>query len=253
MNFRERQFLFEELVRRDFKKKYKRSILGIGWSALSPMMTLAVLWFVFSQFFGRSMEHFTTYLLCGNVLFTYFSDGTREGMVSLRANASIYSKVKVPKFLFLLSKNIQVLINFSLSLAIVIAFALSDRIAVGWHWLLLLYPIVTLTLLNIGIGAVLSAFFVFFDDMFHLWNVFVQLIMYGSAIFYPVACLPSEFQMALACNPVYRHIAYFREVLIAQAIPSVEDHLILLGTSLLAVLAGFWMYRRYDSEFLYYV
>ena len=77
------QFLFEELVKRDFKKKYKRTVLGMAWSVLSPLLTLLVMSLVFTQFFGRNMAHYTTYLFCGNLVFSYFNEATSQGMMSL--------------------------------------------------------------------------------------------------------------------------------------------------------------------------
>ena len=100
---RQNEFLFEELVKRDFKKKYKRTVLGMVWSVLSPLLTLLVMKLVFTQFFGRTTPHFTTYLFCGNLVFSYFSESTSQGMTSLMGNASIFTKVNVPKYLFLLS------------------------------------------------------------------------------------------------------------------------------------------------------
>ena len=110
--FKHNQFLFEELVKRDFKKKYKRTILGMAWSVLSPLLLLLVMRLVFTQFFGRDTPHYTTYLFCGNLVFSYFRESTNEGMSSLLGNAKIFSKINVPKYLFLFSKNIQTLINF---------------------------------------------------------------------------------------------------------------------------------------------
>lgn len=106
------RFLFEELVKRDFKKKYKRTVLGMLWSVLSPLLMLLVMRLVFTHFFGRHIEHYTTFLFCGNLVYTYFNESTSQGMMSLMGNASIFTKVNVPKYLFLFSKNVQTLINF---------------------------------------------------------------------------------------------------------------------------------------------
>ena len=121
-------FLFEELVKRDFKKKYKRTVLGVGWSLLSPLLTLAVMKVVFSQFFGAAIEHYTTYLFCGNLLFMFFSESTNEGMACLRHNAAIFTKINVPKYIFLLAKNVQTFLNFVLTLAVFFMFCLFDGI-----------------------------------------------------------------------------------------------------------------------------
>ena len=247
------RFLFEELVKRDFKKKYKRTILGMGWSMLMPLLTLLVMKIVFEQFFGRNMDHYTTYLFCGNLLYCWFSEATNHGMLSLYANASIFTKVNVPKYLFLFSGSVQTLINFGLTLIVFFFFCCLDRVAFTWRFVLLAYPIATLLLFNIGIGLILSALFIFFRDIDYLWRVFLQLLMYGSAIFYTVDGFPPKIQLVFACNPVYRHIAYFREVVLAGTVPSLETHLTLAGFAFAALLCGMFMYKHYNTKFLYYV
>ena len=97
---RKNQFLFEELVKRDFKKKYKRTVLGMVWSVLSPLLTLLVMRVVFTQFFGRTTAHYTTYLFAGNLIYSYFRESTSGGMTALAANANIFTKVNVPKYMF---------------------------------------------------------------------------------------------------------------------------------------------------------
>ena len=250
---RKHQFLFEELVKRDFKKKYKRTILGVGWSMLSPLLMLLVMKVVFENFFGRTVNHYTTYLFCGLLTFSWFAESTNGGMRSLFSNASIFTKVNVPKYLFLFSINIQVLIDFTLTLLVFFAFCALDHVSFSWRFLLLVYPVMTLLLFNVGIGMILSALFVFFRDIDYLWSVLVQLIMYGSAVFYTIDKFPPALQLAFSLNPVYRHIAYIREIVLAGTVPSVGSHLTLLGFAVAAFLAGSFMYKHYNTKFLYYV
>ena len=247
------RFLFEELVKRDFKTKYKRTVLGIGWSMLMPLLTLLVMKLVFEQFFGRTINHFTTYLFCGNVLFAWFSDATNRGMRSLYANSGIFTKVNLPKYLFLLAGSVQTFINFSLTMVVFLFFCWLDHIDFTWKFLLLSYPILTMLLFNIGVALVLSALFVFFRDMDYLWGVCLQLLMYGSAIFYSIDALPETTKMVFAFNPVYRHIAYFREIVLTGTIPSLQAHLILAGCAAISLSIGAFMYKRYNTRFLYYV
>ena len=112
------QFLFEELVKRDFAKKYKRTILGMAWSILAPLMNLLIMWLVFSNFFGNNVDHYVVYLFAGQLIFSYFTDATNLGMNSLLMNAGIFTKVNVPKYLFLFSQNVSSLINFGLPLMV---------------------------------------------------------------------------------------------------------------------------------------
>ena len=247
------QFLFEELVKRDFKTKYKRTVLGVGWSVLSPLLMLLVMKIVFTQFFGRTVEHYTTYLFCGNLIFSYFNDATREGMRSLMGNAGIFTKVNVPKYLFLLSKNIQTFINFLITLCVFFVFCAIDGIAFTWTMLLLVYPTVMLVLFNVGVGLVLSALFVFFRDIQYLWSVFTRLLMYMSAIFYTLDSYPEYVQKLFYLNPVYTFIAYYRQVVIGGAVPSVWLHLLILFYVAVVVGIGSWMYKKYNTKFLYYV
>lgn len=247
------QFMFEELVKRDFKQKYKRTVLGMAWSILSPLLTLLVMSIVFSRFFAYQMQHYTIYLFCGNLVFNYFRESTTGGMNSLMSNADIFSKVNVPKYLFLLSKNVSALINFGLTLCIFFLFALLDRVPFRASFLLLLYPIVCLVIFNIGVGLVLSALFVFFRDVGYLYDVFIMLLMYMSAIFYTVDSFPSVMQKLFLVNPIYCYIKYFRVIVLEGEIPSAAFHVLCLFYALIMVLIGSWIYKKYNHKFLYYV
>ena len=247
------QFLFEELVKRDFKQKYKRTVLGMAWSVLSPLLTLLVMRLVFTQFFGSSTPHYTTYLFCGNLVFSFFSQATTQGMGSLINNAHIFTKVNVPKYIFLLSRNVQNLINFGLTLVVFFLFCVLDHITFTWHFVLLLYPICCLVLLNIGVGLILSALYVFFRDMEYLWTVFTQLLMYASAIFYSIDNYSPQVQRVFLMNPVYLIIKYFRVTVIDGSFLSPSFHLLMAAEALIALGLGCWIYKKYNHQFLYYV
>lgn len=247
------QFLFEELVKRDFKRKYKRTVLGMGWSVLGPLLQLLVMKLVFTQFFGRTMEHYTTYLFCGNLIFSYFSESSSQGMQSLMGNVGIFTKVNVPKYLFLLSKNIQTLINFGITLIVFFAFCVIDQITFTWMFIFLIYPITLLLFFNLGVGMILSAMFVFFRDIQYLWTIFVQLLMYMSAIFYTLDSYDAAIQNLFLLNPVYVFIYYFRQIVLYQTIPTLAYHLWMLGWVVLAMGVGSYMYKKYNTKFLYHV
>ncbi len=247
------RFLFEELVKRDFKKKYKRTVLGMAWSILAPLLQLLIMKIVFTQFFGRNMEHYTTYLFCGTMIFSYFNDSTNQGMSSLMSNASIFTKVNVPKYLFLFSKNVQTLINFGLTLLVFFVLTAFDGITFTWKFLFLIYPICCQVLFNIGIGFILSALFVFFRDIQYLWSVFTQLLMYMSAIFYTIDQYSYKMQCAFLLNPIYLFIRYFRKIVIDSTIPTAGFHLLMLFYAVAALTAGCLMYKKNNTKFLYYV
>lgn len=250
---KQHQFLFEELVKRDFKKKYKRTILGMGWSLLSPLMMLLVMRLVFTQFFGANTPHYTTYLFCGNLVFSFFNESTSQGMTSLMANAGIFTKVNVPKYLFLFSKNVQCLINFGLTLIVFFLFCVLDHITFTWKFIFLVYPILLLVLFNIGVSLILSALFVFFRDVQYLWGIFTQLLMYLSAIFYNIDGYSNTVRNLFLLNPVYLFIRYFRKIVIEATIPALQFHLLMLADVIVVLSIGCWMYKKFNTRFLYYV
>lgn len=247
------QFLFEELVKRDFKKKYKRTVLGMGWSLLSPLLMLFVMKLVFTQFFGRNTPHYTIYLFCGNLVFNYFSESTKSGMRSLIENSKVFTKVTVPKYLFLFSKNVQTFISFLLTLVIFFGFVAFDGLPFTWKFICLLYPVGCLILFNIGAGLILSALFVFFRDIQYLYDVFVKLLTYMSAIFYTIDRYSYTVQCAFLLNPIYLFIRYFRKIVIEATIPTIWFHLLMAVDVLIVLGIGCWMYKKYNTRFLYYV
>lgn len=253
MTLKKHQFLFEELVKRDFKKKYKRTVLGMAWSILSPLLLLLVMKIIFTNLYGRNTPHFTTYLFCGTLVFSFFDESTTQGMSSLMGNARIFTKVNVPKYLFLLSKNVQCLINFGLTLCVFFLFCVFDKITFTWKFVMLLYPIFMLVLFNLGVGLILSSLFVFFRDIQYLWTVFTRLLMYLSAIFYRIDSFAENLQNLFLLNPVYLFIRYFRKIVIDSVIPTPQFHLLMLADVCIVLGLGCWMYKKYNHRFLYYV
>lgn len=250
---KENQFLFEELVKRDFKKKYKGTVLGLLWSVLSPLLQLLVMALVFTQFFGRNTPHYVVYVFCGNIVFSYYHEATRGGMNAIVSNAGIFTKVNVPKYMFLLSKNVQALISFILTIFILFIFVAVDRIPFTWRFVFLLYPIGMLVLFNIGVGMILSAWYVFFRDLQYLYEVFTRLLMYMSAVFYTVDHYSQTVQKLFHVNPVYCFIRYFRLIIINSVIPPLYLHLIILADVSIVVGFGCLIYKKKNTEFLYYV
>ena len=247
------QFLFEELVKRDFAIKYKRTVLGMAWSIISPLMNLLIMWLVFNRMLGSNVDHYLIYLFSGQLVFSFFSDATNLGMTSLVGNAGIFTKVNVPKYLFLFSQNVSSLINFGLTLVIYLIFVAIEGLPFSWKFLCLLYPILCLVIFNLGIGLILSALYVFFRDMQYLWGIATQLIMWMSAIFYTIDGFGDRARNLFLLNPMYLFIRYFRKIVIEAQIPAMQFHLLMLADVVLAFGIGAWMYKRYNTEFLYYV
>lgn len=246
------QFLFEELVKRDFKQKYKRTTLGMFWSILSPLLTLLVMQLVFGTIFSKDIPNFTIYLFAGVIVWNFYKEATKGGMTALLSNHRIFTKINVPKYLFVLSKNVSALINFGLTIILFLMFCIIFHISITPRFLFLLYPSVCLTVMNVGIGMILSAWNIFYRDVQYLYDVFLTLLHYLSGIMYSVEKL-GDYQGLLLFNPVYVYIKYFRIIALDGNVPSLAFHGLCAFYALLFLGIGCWFYKRYNHEFLYYV
>ncbi len=250
---KKQRFLFEELVKRDFKKKYKRTVLGMLWSLISPLMQLLVMSVVFKSFFGAGQPHYTIYLFAGNLTYSFFKDSTYGGMNALMQNAGIITKINLPKYMFLLSKNLASLINFGLTLIVFFAFVAVDGVPFHVRFLMLVYPIICLIIFNIGCGFILSALFVIFKDVQYLYDIFTLMLMYLSAIFYTTNNYSENVQKLFYLNPIYVYITYIRHIVLDGYIPGLATHGLCLLYAVLALGIGALIYKKYNYKFMYYM
>ena len=250
--YKQYEFVFKELVKRDFKKKYKRSVLGVIWSMLAPLCTLVVLNFVFGTVFGRTQEYYTIYLFSGWLIFQFYHDATNGAMSSLIGNANIFSKVRVPKYMFLFSRVASSSINFFLTLILYFFFVMVYQLPITLKFITLLYPIGCMFLFILGMGLILSALFVFFRDIQYLYGVFTTMLMYATPIFYTPDILGDK-AWIFNFNPMYYYVTYFRSVVISGVIPDLNFHIIMFGMSVIMFAIGCWMYKKYNYKFLYYI
>ena len=247
------QFLFQQLVHRDFTKKYKRTVLGVAWSVLSPLLTLLVMNLIFGTLLGSDIEHYTIYLFSGQLVFSFFNESTNEGMTSLLNNAEIFTKVNVPKYMFLFSKNVSSLINFGITLCIYFLFVLINGIPITWKFLLLLYPIACLVVFNVGVGLILSTMYVFVRDIMHIWEVFCTLLVYGSAIFYDPRQMESWMQYVINLNPIYWYITSVRSCVMWGEGLTANMLLIPFLCAALSLGLGIFVFKKYQDKFVLYM
>lgn len=247
----QKKFLLKQLIHRDFKSRYKRAVLGVLWSMLSPLLFFAAQAIIFSFLFDRG-EHYISYLITGNIVYHYFTDATTNSMFSLQANGGIISKIRVDKQIFLFSRSISCLINFVLTLIIMFSIVAIDRMPFHWDFFLLIFPVACMFFLNMGLGYILSAMFVFFKDTQYLYNLFTRILLYFSAIFYRLDRFPENLQQLFFINPVYCYIYYFRSIIIDNAIPSLFVHGLCIGFPIVFMLIGKLVYKLNDNRFAYY-
>ncbi len=215
-NFNKYQLLLIELVKRDIKLKYRRSVLGIFWTLLQPLLTMLVLMLVFSKIFNKGIENYPVYLITGRLIFDCFSTSTKAAIKAIRSNASMIKKVYVPKYMYPLSIVLSNYITFLISLIVLVLVMVVTDVSFTWYMLLSIIPLILILVLSLGVGLLLSSLAVFFRDLEYLYSVFITLLMYLSALFYSEETLIGTGSIlalrALQLNPVYAIIKNFRLV-----------------------------------------
>lgn len=249
-------YLLSQLVSRDFKVKYKRSVLGVAWSLLYPLLTTAVLAIVFSNIFRFTQPgvSFLAYLMTGLVYFNYFSEASNLSMSSIVANFSLINKVYLPKYIFPLSKCLFVGINFLLTLIPLAAVLLFTRSGFSWHLVLLPYSFLCLFLFTLGMSLFLAAISVFMRDMFYIYGVLISLWTYATPIMYDLAIIDNPVLTAvMKFNPLYQFINFGRVVMLYHKVPSAESFIGCAISAVFMIVVGVVVFRKTQDQFIYYM
>ena len=247
------KYLFIQLVKRDFKTKYKRSILGVFWSLLNPLLLMCVQYVVFSNLFRYEIEHYVIYLLIGIIFFTFFNDATSQAMAAVVVNAPLITKVYVPKYIFPMSKVISTEINFIISIGILFIAILLNGLRITPLLLLLIIPVIGVTIFSMGIGLLLSALMVYFRDMQFLYGIITTMWMYLTPVFYPESILADKMAIALKINPLYHLIKFSRTIVIDNTIPPIQDAAVCLFVPIAVFILCALIFRKLQRNFVLYL
>ncbi len=250
------RYLLINLISRDFKLKYRRSVLGVLWSVLNPLMMMLVMWAVFSQildFRGTGITNFPVYLMIGQLLFTFFNESTSAAMASMIMASSLIKKVYIPKYIFPLEKICFSLVNTLFSFIALIFVMFLTGATPHVTMLMFFYPLGTLFVFSLGVGMFLSAMAVFFRDIMHMWTVFTTALLYFSAIFYDPSAIGSWLQQLIKFNPLYWYITAFREVVLNGNMLTTNMVLVCGGCALVSLVFGFIVFKTKQDKFILYI
>ena len=241
------------LVKRDFIVKYRRSVLGIFWSVLNPLLMMIVISAVFSYLFRFDIEYYPVYYLTGYIIFTMFSSSTSGAISSIIGAAGLIKKMYMPKYLFPIEKCLFEFINTSVSIIALIVVLIWLQLPVSFSWLLIPIPFLFVLIFSIGISFILSALNVYFRDVGHLYSVVTKVLIYATPVFYPVSILPPKIMAIMNYNPLYHFIDYFRVLVIDGKIPSLDSALICTAFALGTFLFGALVFKMLQRKFILYI
>lgn len=251
--YKKYNFLIQQLVSRDFKTKYKRSVLGYLWSFLNPLLTMFVQYLVFSTIFKSGIENYPVYLLTGVILFNFFSEAVGQGLCSIIYNASLITKVYVPKFIYPVTKVASVSINLFISIVPLLFVALMTGVRISTSWLLLPFVLTCLLIFCVGMVLMLSAATVFFRDTQYLWGIASMVWMYATPLFYPETIIPPHLRFIQTLNPMYHMIKFARIIIIEGISPAPALYGTCLLSACITCMLGAFIFGKTQNKFVLYI
>lgn len=250
--------LLSELVRTDFKLRYQGSVLGYAWSLLKPLLMFAVLYVVFAEFLklGRDIEHFPVYLLLGLVLWSFFTEMTGQSLGSIVGRGDLIRKIKIPRWIIVVSASISALISLGLNLIIIGIFLIFNQVELGWNVLLLPLSLLQIYIFALGVSLFLAAAFVKFRDVSNIWEVVLQIGIYATPIIYPLSMITNvTAQKIILMNPIAQAIQDARYNVVTKDTITTWSLLhdwkvfIPIIITLACVLFGIWYFKRESKTF----
>lgn len=248
--FTKYRYLLKQLVSRDFKTKYKRSVLGVLWSFLNPLLMMTVQYVVFSTLFKSSIPNYALYLMIGTVCFNFFNECTGMCLTSITGNASLITKVYMPKYIYPVSRSLSSGINMLFALIPLFGVMLITHVSFTKSLFLLPIPLIMLFAFSLGVGMILASVMVFFRDMQFLWGVFTSLWSFITPIFYPTSIWPENYLWFFKSNPLYHILRMMRVILIDGASPEPKAYIIAALMSLLTLSVGAAVFKKNQDKFV---
>lgn len=246
-------FVIKELTAREIKRKYARSSLGIIWSVLNPLLLMIVMSLIFSTMFKSSIDNFPIYYLTGYIFWGLFSGATNSAMSALVDNKMLLIKAKLPKHTFILSRIYTSLVNFGYTCIAYVLMLAVFRVKLNWAMLLLPIDVLFALIFSMGIGYMLSILYVFFADIRYLYSVLLTLLMYLSAIFYPITRLPDAMQTFISYNPVYVIISFARTCVLDGTVPVASEWIKLALMSFISFVIGMVVFRVKENKVMQHI
>ncbi len=247
--------LLQNLVSKDFKIKYRRSVLGVAWSVLNPLFTMLVITTVFGKLLKIQIDNFATYYIVGFAIWNFFSEATSNSLSSILSSAPLIKKVYIPKYIFPIEKCLFSLVNFLFTLIAVVIVMLFQGVIPSVTAILFPIPVIYCFVFVCGASLFLSAATVYFRDVQHLYGIFLTALMYLTPIIYPLEILEGHtFVLKIVkINPITHFVEYFRGLVMYNTIPGIKENLICLGMSLASLLIGGLVFKKAQRKFILHI
>lgn len=245
--------LITQLIRRDVLTRYKRSVLGVGWTMLNPLGMMVVLTLAFSQVFRfGDIQSYPAYVLSGLLAWTFFQQSTTAAMVNLVWGGGLLNRIYLPRASFALAAIGTGLVNLVLALAPLLMVTLITGVPLSPALIFLPVAMLLLAFFSLGVGLLISTFAVYFPDVAEMYQIVLTAWMYLTPVIYPEEVLPEAIRRWITMlNPMYYLVKLYRLPVYYGRFPTLGEFLPALITSLLVVLTGWLFFSQKADEFSY--
>lgn len=258
-HYRYSTILLRQLVVTDFKLRYQGSVLGYAWTLLRPLLIFVILYLVFVKGLkiGDSVPHFPVYLLLGIVLWNFFAEMTSQSLNSIVNRGDLIRKIRIPRWIIVISGSVSALINLGLNLLVVSVFMIVNQVDLAKEALLLPLIILEIYILGLGLSLFLSAAFVRYRDVNYIWEVMLQGGFYITPIIYPLSVVSDQaLQKVILLNPLAQAIQDARNIIVTNDTITISDvfsngwaRLITIGIVSTLFAIGFFYFKREARNF----
>ena len=240
--------LTKNLTIKEFKLRYRNSILGFFWSLLNPLVMMVILTLVFTTLLKSEIKAFSVFLLPALLAWRFFSVSTSMSLGSIIGNAPLVTKIYFPRWLLIISSNLANLIGSSLEFAI--SMPLLFFLGMKLTPIIFLFPVILALelILIVGVSLALACLNVYYRDFNQVWDIALATGFFLCPIFYSTNLIPERYQFIYSLNPMTRVIESIRKILYYNTFPSLEDFVIVLASSFILLLVGFLIYRKLEPK-----
>lgn len=245
--------LLKEVVKRDIKKKYYKSVLGVLWTVLDPLLHMLVMSFVFNAIFEKSIENFPIYVLCGRLTFNVITSSGSRGLSAITGNSGVIRSMYVPKYIFVLSRVTEAFVDLMFSLiALLLVMPITGAPITPYLFML---PVLFILeyMFALGLALVLATYGTFLRDLEYLYGVFTLLLHWVCALFYPISIIPTTYRFVFDLNPIYQYITIMRSICHEGVAPTEKSLIIGTCYAVLMLAMGISVFRSKENKFFLYV
>lgn len=254
VNGRKYLALLQNLISRELKKKYRKSVLGYLWCVLNPLFVMLIMTFVFSYMFRNSIENYPVYLFSGRMIFSFITDSTHSVSRSIINNGPLLRKTRIPYYIFPAATFCSAIVNLCFTMIAFVIVLVFTSMPITIHVIAFPLTLLELFMFAFGLGMLLAQANTFLQDTDYLYSVLTTAWMYFTPLFYPISSLPEIAQkLVMYANPAYYFVSQSRAIFLEHQWPEPTMLLLGLAAGVLFLTLGIATYMKTRNKLIYYV